>query len=269
MMMNRRMFHLAMLAVFVLVPVLAMGCSNAVSQPVAKTPPVVITFSVATSTKQAIEPLAKSFEKQTGIVVKINAGPTNSLANQIIEGAPCDLFLSANRQWATKVEEAKLSKEQKAILTNQLVIVVPTGNPAGVKSPEDLSKEGVKKIALAGEKVPAGIYANQSLTKLGLLEALVADGKIARGQDVRNTLQFVERGEAEAGIVYSTDVKGVSGVETVYSFDPKLHDEIAYVLVLLELGLQKPQAKQFYDFLQSEEAERVFAEAGFERIGGR
>ena len=117
------------------------------------------------------------------------------------------------------------------LLTNQLVIVVPSGNPGDVREPKDLLSDKVKKIALAGEKVPAGMYAEQALTKLDLLPQLTAAQKIVRGQDVRNTLSFVERGEAEAGIVYSTDVRIASGVTTAHEFDASLHDEIVYVLV--------------------------------------
>ena len=77
------------------------------------------------------------------------------------------------------------------LLTNKLVIVVPAGNPAEVHKPEDLLSDKVQKIALAGEKVPAGMYADQSLEKLGLLKQLTDAGKIVRGQDVRNTLSYV------------------------------------------------------------------------------
>jgi molybdate transport system substrate-binding protein len=224
-----------------------------------------LTFSIAASTKETIETLAASFTERTKIVVKTNPGPSSGLANQILEGAPADLFLSANRQWADKVQSAGLAETMQPFLTNKLVLIVPKENPASVKSPQDLSATLVKKIALAGEKVPAGMYADQALTKLGLLDDLVAAGKIARGQDVRSALSYVERGEAEAGIVYSTDVATAPNVKVVYEFDPSLHEEIVYVLVLLKHGKENPQAKAFYDFLLSDEAFPVFAKAGFER----
>jgi len=225
-----------------------------------------ITISAATSTKEAIEEIAKAYESKTGVHVKVNLGPSSSLANQILEGAPAQLFLSANRQWANKVEEGKLSKELSPLLTNDLVLVVPEGNPAGVKEPKDLASDAVKKIALAGEKVPAGMYAEQALKKLELLDGLVAGGKIARGQDVRNTLQFVERGEAEAGIVYSTDVQAGSKVEVVHKFDKQLHDEIAYVLVLLNSAENADAAKDFYEYLQSDDAQAIFSKYGFQKL---
>src|SRR5262245_44914166 len=193
-------------------------------------------FSAAASTKDVVESLAEQYAKASKHAVKVNPGSSNTLAGQIIAGAPADLFLSASQEWADKVTEAKLSSQQVKLLTNKLVLVVPKGNPAGVKEPKDLNKAAVKKVALAGEKVPAGKYADQSLAKLGLLDGLVKDKKIVRGQDVRTALAYVERGEVEAGIVYSTDLFAARNVAQVHEFDSALHGEIVYVLVLLKHG---------------------------------
>src|SRR4029077_11175574 len=136
----------------------------------------------------------------TGTEVKVNPGPSSGLANQVIADAPVDLFLSASQQWADEVNKHDKAAAMTRLLTNKLVIAVPAANPGGVKEPKDLLSAAVKKIALAGEKVPAGIYADQALTKLKLLQPLESAGKIVRGQDVRSALSYVERGEAEAGI---------------------------------------------------------------------
>ena len=92
------------------------------------------------------------------------------------------------------------------------------------------------------------MYAEQALTKLGLYARLSESNRIVRGQDVRVTLSYVERGEAEAGIVYSTDVAVAKGVAIAHEFDPKLHDEIVYVLVLLKHANENPAARQFSDY---------------------
>lgn len=219
--------------------------------------------SVAASTTDAVNKLAESFQAQTGVKVKVNAGPSNGLATQILAGAPANLFLSASKQWADKVNDEGLVTTDIELLTNRLVIVVPKGNPAGIKSPHDLTKPAIKALALAGEAVPAGQYADQSLTKLGLLKQLTAEHRIARGQDVRAALAYVERGEAEAGIVYATDAAIAPDVEIAYEFDPSLHEQIVYVLVLLKGADDQPAARQFYEFLQSAEAEQVFTSFGF------
>ncbi len=229
--------------------------------------PTALTLSVAASTREIMEAQAEAFRKrQPAVILRINPGPSSGLANQIIEGAPVDLFLSASSSWADKVEQAGLAAERVDLLTNSLVIVVPKGNPLGINSPEDLAKDPVKRIALAGEHVPAGQYGDQALTRLELLEPLKGAGKIVRGQDVRSALAYVSRGEAEAGIVYSTDVAAAPEVETAHTFDPKLHDEIVYVLVLLREGARKPEAEEVFRYLQSPEAESVYTAAGFRRL---
>lgn len=247
----------------------AIGPAEVVSKPKSGTESAAeseITVSIAASTQEVVESLANAFSEATKVQVKINPGPSSGLANQILEGAPAHLFLSANRQWADKVNEAGLADSMRPLLTNKLVIIVPIGNPGDVKEPKDLASDKVQKISLAGEKVPAGMYADQALTRLGLLGELTSAGKIARGQDVRSALSYVERGEAEAGIVYSTDVSSASGVEMVHEFDPALHDEIAYVLVLLKHGAENPAAKQFFDFLLSADSQPFYSNAGFEPL---
>jgi molybdate transport system substrate-binding protein len=225
-----------------------------------------VIVSAAASTKDVLAALNKQFAANSGADVKINSGPSNALAEQILAGAPADLFLSANMQWADEVQKGGQAKESVPLLTNKLVIVVPKENPGSVHEPKDLLSPKVTKVALAGEKVPAGIYASQALAKLGLLSQLTADGKIVRGQDVRNTLAFVERGEAEAGIVYSTDVRAAKNVATAYEFDPALHDKIVYVLVRTKHGGDNSTAASLYRFLQSREADEIYQQFGFQRL---
>jgi molybdate transport system substrate-binding protein len=225
-----------------------------------------VLVSTATSTQELMETLAGEFSTRSKATIKVNPGPSSGLANQIVEGAPADLFLSASREWATKVADADLAENSQELLTNKLVLIVPEGNPAGVKEPQDLLSENVKKIALAGEKVPAGKYADQVLTRLDLLEELTAGEMIARAQDVRGALSFVERREAEAGIVYSTDVNVAPKVEVVHEFDPSLHDEIVYVLVLLKHGAKNTEALSFFEELQTGSADAVYTKFGFSRI---
>lgn len=222
-------------------------------------------ISAAASTKEIVEKLAADFTAQSGTVVRVNLGSSNQLASQILEGAPADLFLSASREWSAAVRDAQLAANSVELLTNKLVIVVPEGNPASIQAPADLVSTRVRKIALAGENVPAGKYADQALSKLDLLKSLVDSQRIARGQDVRAALSFVERGEVEAGIVYSTDVAQATGVEQVYRFDPSEHDAIVYVLVLLQRSAENSAAREFYEYLQSPAADSVYDKAGFQR----
>jgi molybdate transport system substrate-binding protein len=162
-----------------------------------------------------------------------------------------------------------LAQEIKPLLGNALVIVVPAGNPAKVSRPEDLTGPAVKRVAVAGPKVPAGIYAREALRKLGLWDTLKKEKRVVSGENVRVTLTYVERGEAEASVVYDTDARITDRVERVFTFDPATHDPIRYRLVLLKEGQSNRQGRAFFDFLQSPAAAAVFKKHGFTVLGGR
>lgn len=218
----------------------------------------------ASSTGDAVTELAALYTQQHGVDVKVTPGGSNALANQIMAGTPGDLFLSAHEKWAQVVVDKGLSEATRPLLTNQLVIVVPKGNPAAITSPADLLSEKLERLALAGEKVPAGIYAEQALKHAGVLEALTASGRIVRGQDVRLTLGYVEAGEVQAGIVYASDVRASDKVEIACTFPAEAHERVVYPLVLLK-SQQPAVAKAFYDWLASDEALAIFEKHGFAR----
>jgi molybdate transport system substrate-binding protein len=225
----------------------------------------VLTLAAA-STKEAVTDVAAMFTADTGIVIKISPGGSNVLANQILNGADADVFLSANQEWADVVAKKGFAAQTRPLLSNALVLAVPKGNAANVKRPEDLLAAGAEHVALAGEKVPAGIYARQALEAAKVYDQLTREKKIVRGEDVRSTLAFIERGEVAAGAVYSTDALLSKGVEVVYTFDPKTYDKIVYPLVLLKHGQEKPAARKWFEFLSSKTAEAVFEKRGFKLL---
>jgi molybdate transport system substrate-binding protein len=224
---------------------------------------------VAASTGDAVEEVAAAFTAETGQPVKVNPDDSSKLAQQIVNGAPAHLFLSANQKWADHVREQGHAEEVRALLGNSLVLVVPKGNPGAVRRPEDLAGTSVKRVGVAGPTVPAGIYARQALTRLGLWDDLEKRNKLATGENVRVTLAYVERGEVEAGVVYATDARVTEAVETVYEFDPSLHDSIVYPLVLLREGAGNEGARRFYDYLRSGRAAEVFRRHGFRVLDGQ
>ena len=225
----------------------------------------------ASSTTDATTQAVARFEAQHGTTVRVSAGSSNALASQIIAGVPAGVYLAANEQWVDVVDQRSLIAERTPLLSNRLVIVVPRGNPGGVTSPADLVGPSVRHVALAGEQVPAGIYAGQALAHAAVLDDLVATGRVARGQNVRLTLSYVETGEAEAGVVYATDARASAAVEVVYTFSPDAHDPIIYTLA----RLRSPQGdaatgvseydQPLYDFLRGDEALAVFEAHGFVR----
>jgi molybdate transport system substrate-binding protein len=221
--------------------------------------PQPLVMLAAASTREAVQECAKQFTRETGIEVKVSADDSSKLAEQIVNGAPADVFLSANVKWAEHVKEKGKVQTSVPLLGNALVIVVPKGNSAGIASPGDLSK--ARKIALAGPTVPAGMYARQALKQLKLLEALEAAGKIVPAENVRVALTFVERGECEAGIVYATDARVTDKVQVAYTFEAEAYEAIVYPLVLLKTA--NAGAARLYDYLQSPPAQAVFRQHGF------
>jgi molybdate transport system substrate-binding protein len=231
-------------------------------------PESVVVFAAA-STKDALQEIAIQFTDETKVRVKINADDSAKLAMQIAQDAPAHLFLSANEKWADFVVEKGFAQTANALLGNTLVIVVPKGNPAKIAKPADLTGPDVKRIALAGPKVPAGIYARQALKKLELWDSLEEAKKTTAAENVRVALTYVERNECEAGIVYGTDAKVSNRIELVYTFDAAAHDPIRYPLVLTQDGQKLPGARAFHDFLRSPTAAKVFQQHGFTVLDGK
>ncbi|MEZ6235393.1 MAG: molybdate ABC transporter substrate-binding protein [Phycisphaerales bacterium] len=232
----------------------------------------------AASTVDAVEEAAGLFAAREGADVVVSAGPSSGLAGQILEGAPADVFVSASAEWAEVLRARGRAAEVVGLLGNRLVIVVLAGNPAGVASPADLLGERVRWVALAGERVPAGVYAREALAHAGVYGGLVERGRIVRGGDVRMALAYVESGEAQAGVVYATDVRAASGagmgagVEVVFEVPSDWHERIVYPVVLVGRGEDatdvRREARAFFEFLQSHEAARVFESHGFEVLTG-
>jgi molybdate transport system permease protein len=233
------------------------GCARS------RDPQAPVLILAAASTRDAVQEIAADFTQQTGVGVQVSPEDSGKLATQIAHGAPADLFLSANEKWADYVRDQGLALEMKPLLGNNLVLIVPQGNRARVHAPEDLTGTAVKRVALAGPTVPAGIYARQALTNLKLLPELEKENKIATGENVRVTLTYVERGEAEAGIVYGSDARLTDRVEVVYRFAAATHEPIVYPLVLLKAAEKSGAARRFYDYLQGPAAAGVFEKYGF------
>jgi molybdate transport system substrate-binding protein len=216
---------------------------------------------VAASTSDAMREAAAVFQQESGAQVTLQADDSSRLANQILQGAPAELFLSASERWTQVVQDKGLAQESVVLLGNQLVIVAPRGNPARVTGPKDLTLPAVKHLAVAGPAVPAGMYAREALKSLKLWDVL--EPRIVSGQNVRVTLAYVERGEAEAGIVYATDARITDRVQVVHEFAAGTHAPIRCPLVLLKTAQDVPAARTFYQFLQSPRAAAIFRKYGF------
>jgi molybdate transport system substrate-binding protein len=215
----------------------------------------------AASTREAMEQAARDFQHRTGAAVEVVLGPSSGLARQIEQGAAADLFLSADQASADYLAAKQLVEKRRHLLTNRLVVVVPSAASIQVKALRDLGDAQIRRLAVAEPGVPAGEYARQALRKIGIWDQI--KDRIVGGIDVRATLTFVARGEAEAGLVYRTDALQQNGVRVALEVPPELHEPIRYPLVLVKRASIKEAARRFYDHLGSSQASAVFERAGF------
>ncbi len=232
--------------------------------------PESIHFYAAASMTDAVSELAELWNDQGGIeVVPVFAG-SSTLARQIREGAPAQLFLSASQQWmdflVRKTDRVR-SASRLDLLANRLVLVVPPDNPGDIESVADLS-EPFDGLALGDpEHVPAGIYAAAWLRGAGLWKQV--ENRLRPAVDVRAALAYVERGEVDAGLVYFTDAR-LGDVEVVAQLDPGLHPPIRYPLALIEPEKKGEELGEeilrFHRWLLGEEAGAVFRRHGFETL---
>jgi len=218
----------------------------------------------AASLTDVIGALAKRFEPIRESHVVAVYGASNTLAQQLHEGAAPGVFISASVEWVDKLEGWGLVEPGTRVdlAGNSLVVIVPKGAKDRPASLNDLADAKFARLALADPvAVPAGTYAKAALEKAGIYEAL--KGKIVAAQDVRTALTYVERGEAAAGIVYATDAAASSDVEIAFRVPPELHPKIVYPMVLVK-GANR-RARELHAFLQTREAWAAFAKAGFIR----
>jgi molybdate transport system substrate-binding protein len=223
--------------------------------------PAAVEVYAAASTKEAMERLAADFQTATGVEVRCSFGASSTLARQIENGAPADLFLSADEEWVNYLSGKQLVAQRRDLLANRLVVVAPADGAAKFASVADVAGDALRRLAVAAEPVPAGRYARQALRKAGVWDA-VRD-HLVEGGDVRATLRYVEQGEADAGFVYATDAR-VSGKVRVALVVPEgQHDPIIYPLASVRRDRPHPAAARFADYLAGDHAASVFRDAGF------
>lgn len=187
-------------ALLIAVMLVANACGSA--EPAEATTP--ITVFAAASLTESFTQIAADYEDQQGTEVRLSFGPSDGLATQIQEGAPADVFASASPKWMDAVEEDPGVTDRADFARNVLVVIVPAGNPAGLASIDDLGKPGIK-LVLAAEGVPVGDYAREMLTNAGIADSALGN-VVSNEDDVKGVVQKVALGEADAGVVYRTDV---------------------------------------------------------------
>ncbi|MGH8909289.1 MAG: molybdate ABC transporter substrate-binding protein [Egibacteraceae bacterium] len=215
----------------------------------------------AASLTEAFEEIEAAFtEAHPGVDITLNFGPSSGLATQITEGAPADVFASANQTQMTVVTDAGLAQgEPRVFAQNFLEIAVEPGNPLGITGLADLARPDVT-LVLADEGVPAGDFAREALANAGV-EVTPASLEV----DVRAVLAKVQLGEADAGIVYVTDVLAAGDEVEGVAIPPERNIAASYPIAPLTSASNPEAAQAFVDFVLSPEGQEILVGHGFQK----
>jgi molybdate transport system substrate-binding protein len=226
-----------------------------------------LTVFAAASLTDAMNDVSAQWTKTGHKPLRLSYGSSSTLARQIEQGAPANLFASADEKWMNYLADKGLivADTRKSLLGNDLVLVVPASKPLHVTIGPNFDLAGLLgpngRLAVGDPAhVPVGIYAQQALTKLGLWDTIAP--RLARTDDVRAGLLLVERGEAPAGIVYGTDAAVSKAVMVAGIFPASSHDAITYPFAVVKAG-DTPDARALLTFLAGPEAREVFVKRGF------
>jgi molybdate transport system substrate-binding protein len=223
-----------------------------------------IQVAAAASLADALKEIGPAYQAAAGDRPVFNLGASSTLARQIEEGAPVDVFLSADEAKMNTLAAKGLIMVNtlRVLLGNSLVIVVLSDSPLKIAEPAAIANDAVKRLALGETNtVPAGIYAREFLTRAGLWEKV--QGRVLPCDNVRAALAAVEAGNAEVGIVYKTDVGISKKVRVAYEVPAAQSPVITYPGAVMAGARQADAAKKFLDYLTTDEAKRVFERFGF------
>jgi molybdate transport system substrate-binding protein len=225
-----------------------------------------LTVFAAASMKNALDDIDAAYTAKTGVKIVVSYAASSTLAKQIEQGAPADIFTSADTDWMDYAVARKIINEPTRVnlLGNSIVLIAPKDSRidnVSIGQGFDLAKlAGDGRIATGDVKsVPIGKYAKAALEKLGAWQA--AEPKFAMAESVRAALTLVARGEAALGIVYSTDAKVEPGVKVVGTFPADSHPTIIYPVAATATA--KPEAADYLVFLRSSTAKAIFEKYGF------
>ena len=227
-----------------------------------------ITVSAAASLRDAFNEIGKQVESRRDGKVNFNYGASGVLQKQIESGAPVDVFASAGRpQMDALVSQGMISPgTQRDFVRNTLVLVVPADSKLGLTSFADLGGAKITKLAVGNPKTaPVGRYTEQALTRLGLWSQL--QPRLILAEDVRQTLDYVARGEVDAGIVYGSDIKAAEKkVRKAATAAADIHDPILYPIAVVRASSRQEAARAFIDEVMSDEGQKILEKYGFERV---
>lgn len=244
------------------------GCRTNSDAPLNGVPPPQegsLTVSAAVSLKDAFQEIGALYRERTGVRVSFNFGASGVLQKQIETGAPVDVFASAGALQMDELAAKNLvdGAARRIFARNTLVLITPRDSALGIKSFADLAKPEVRKIAVGNPKtVPAGQYTEEMLQKTNLKNAV--EPKLITAEDVRQVLDYVVRGETDAGIVYATDALAAGDkARTAAVADENAHAPVLYPIAVVRDSPQKASAQAFVDLVLSREGQEILRRYGF------
>jgi molybdate transport system substrate-binding protein len=219
-----------------------------------------INFSVAASLKEVLNELSGRYAKtHPGVKFVKNYGASGALAKQIENGAPADVFISANLEWTDYLKNKKLA-DSSSMATFSYNTLVFAGTPGKASSMQDLTK--LERIAIGSPKsVPAGEYATEALKKAGIDKQL--EKKLVMAKDVRECLMYAERGEVDGAFVYKTDALQAKRAKILFTVPQELYPRVTYPMTLTVTGATSKDAVAFFAYLHGAEAKSVLTKYGF------
>ncbi len=243
------------------------GCSQ--KETVNQTGPherVELTISAAISLTDALEEIKQVYEKKVDQQVQLTfrLGGSGTLAQQIQQGAPVDIFISANQQWMDILEKEKLIRPESRIEVtgNRIVLIANKSSSVDLNDFDQLKGTWVDQIAIGNpESVPAGKYTEEILRNLNVWEQL--EEQFVYAKDVRQVLTYVESGNAQIGFVYESDVLTSDRVKILAAADTHLHVPIIYPGAMTTDTKQEEAAESFLRFLETDEAQAILEKYGF------
>jgi molybdate transport system substrate-binding protein len=241
------------------------GCSQITST--TPTNKIVLTVSAAASMQDAMKEVGKAYQKEyPNTTITYNFAGSGTLTQQIKQGAPVDIFISANEKFMDELDKKNLLLPQtrKNLLKNDIVLIVPKkANIYNISNFQQLTNSNIKRFSIGEpESVPAGQYARQVLTTLKIYEQVKP--KTVFAKDVRQVLSYVELGNVDAGIVYATDAKISNKIKVVATAPDNTHKPIVYPVAAIKRSKNPEAAKEFIQFLFSNSAKDVFKKYGFQ-----
>lgn len=230
-----------------------------------------VTVFAAASLKNALDEVGQAYAAKTGGEVRFSYAASSAIARQIENGAPADVFISADTDWMDYLFNKRLilPASRRDLLTNHLALIAPSDSKVALKIARDMPIAKALnggRLAVAGPDAPAGKYAKASLTSLGVWDSV--SSRLAQAENVRTALQYVARGESPLGVVYDTDARVEPKVRIVGIFPDASHPPIIYPAALVASS-KNPGAAGFLSFLSGPEAAKVFIRHGFKVLPHR